>query len=389
MLRSDLCDCSDAYIVVKGTSTVQTENNRTIDGYNWNEILKNNAPFIKCILKINNALIDNAEILDIVIWHVEFEYSKNYSKTCGTLWNYTKDISAGPVTNSESIKHKTSITGKAANDGNTKEVEFFVPLKYLTYFWKIIDMPLINETMQDETTQDADPNANPPVPKIRAPTGAKFKIIRHKLYVPVVILWTEDDKLLEQLKKWFEKAIKWNIYRSEMYNQTKINNLNFLIDLQFNKANRLFVLSFENEEDGTSFSKYDTQSVAIKDLNVLINGKSFFDVPIKGKEETYEKIIEMSKNNDYTTGNLLDYDYFSNYYKLIAIDLSKQIELENPNLNNKLILLVSLKKIMEQQCFSSLKNQKNNFFTKRSVSIIQNGNTKDCKFFEWFKQQRT
>ena len=81
-----------------------------------------------------------------------------------------------------------------------------------------------------------------------------------------------------------------------MYNQTKINNLNFLIDLQFNKANRLFVLSFENEEDGTSFSKYDTQSVAIKDLNVLINGKSFFDVPIKGKEETYEKIIEMSKN---------------------------------------------------------------------------------------------
>ena len=97
----------------------------------------------------------------------------------------------------------------------------------------------------------------------------------------------------------------------------------------------------------------------------------------------------MSKNNDYTTGNLLDYDYFSNYYKLIAIDLSKQIELENPNLNSKLILLVSLKKIMEQQCFSSLKNQKNNFFTKRSVSIIQNGNTKDCKFFEWFKQQRT
>ena len=90
----------------------------------------------------------------------------------------------------------------------------------------------------------------------------------------------------------------------------------------------------------------------------------------------------MSKNNDYTTGNLLDYDYFSNYYKLIAIDLSKQIELENPNLNSKLILLVSLKKIMEQQCFSSLKNQKNNFFTKRSVSIIQNGNTKDCKFFE-------
>ena len=149
-----------------------------------------------------------------------------------------------------------------------------------------------------------------------------------------------------------------------MYNQTKINNLNYLIDLQFNKANRLFVLSFENEEDGTSFSKYDTPSVAIKDLNVLINGKGFFDVPTKGKEETYEKIIEMSKNNGYTTGNLLDYDSFSNYYKLVAIDLSKQIELEKPDLNNKLILLVSLKKIMVQQCFSSLKNQKKQLFRK-------------------------
>ena len=118
-------------------------------------------------------LFDNAEDLDIVIWRVHFEYSKNYSKTCGTLWNYTRDISAGSITNSES---KASITGKAANDGNTKEVEFSVPLKHLSYFWKILDMPLTNETMQDETTQDADPNANPSAPKIRAPTGAKFKI---------------------------------------------------------------------------------------------------------------------------------------------------------------------------------------------------------------------
>ena len=167
-----------------------------------------------------------------------------------------------------------------------------------------------------------------------------------------------------------------------MSNQDKTNDLNYLIDPTFNKVNKLFVLRVENEDDRTSFSKCYTPSVEIKDFNVLIDGKSFFDVPVKNKEEARKKIIEMSKNNDYTTGNLLDYDYFSNYYKLIAIDLSKQIELENPNLNNKLILLVSLKKIMEQQCFSSLKNQKNNFFTKRSVSIIQNGNTKDCKFFE-------
>ena len=64
--------------------------------------------------------------------------------------------------------------------------------------------------------------------------------------------------------------------------------------------------------------------------------KAFFDVLIKNKEETYEAIIEMNKNNDYTTGKLLDYEYFSNRYKLIAIDLSKQIELENPDLKQQI-----------------------------------------------------
>ena len=86
-----------------------------------------------------------------------------------------------------------------------------------------------------------------------------------------------------------------------MTTQTKTNNLNYLIDLTSNKVNRLFVSSFENEEDRTSFSKYYTQKVEIKDFNVLIDGKSFFDVPVKNKERAYEKIIEISKNSDYTT----------------------------------------------------------------------------------------
>ena len=114
-----------------------------------------------------------------------------------------------------------------------------------------------------------------------------------------------------------------------MTNQTKTNNLNYLINpTTFNKVNRLFVLPFENEEDRTSFSRYYTPKVEIKDFNVLVDGKSFFDVPVKNREEAYETIIDISKNNDCTTGNLLDYEYFSKYYKLIAIDLRKQVELE-------------------------------------------------------------
>ena len=102
------------------------------------------------------------------------------------------------------------------------------------------------------------------------------------------------------------------------------------------KINRLFVLSFENEQDRTSFSKYYTPKVEIKDFSVLVDGKGFFDVPVKNKEEAYEIIMSISENNDYTTGNLLDYEYFSKHYKLIAIDLSKQIELENPDLKQQI-----------------------------------------------------
>ena len=101
----------------------------------------------------------------------------------------------------------------------------------------------------------------------------------------------------------------------------------------FNKFNRLFVIGIE--KDRTSFSKYYTLKDEIKDFSVLIDGRNVFDVPAKSKEETYKKITEMSKNNDYTTGNLLDHNYFSNHYKLIGIYLSKQTESENPDLKQQ------------------------------------------------------
>ena len=139
--------------------------------------------------------------------------------------------------------------------------------------------------------------------------------------MPVVTLSTKDDNnFLKQLKSGFKRTIKWNKYRSEMTNQTKTNYLNYLIHLTFTKLNRLFVLSFENEEDRTSFSKYYDPKVEIKDFNELIDGKSFFDVLGKNKEEAYEKILSIFKKNDYITGILLDYECFSKHYKLIALD---------------------------------------------------------------------
>ena len=116
--------------------------------------------------------------------------------------------------------------------------------------------------------------------------NATFKISDTKLYVPVVTLSTENDnKILEQLKTGFKRTIKWNKHRSEMSNQSKNNNLIFLIDSTFVKVNISFVLLFENEDDRNSFSKYYTPNVEIKDFSVMTDGKSFFDSPTKNLEE--------------------------------------------------------------------------------------------------------
>ena len=107
-----------------------------------------------------------------------------------------------------------------------------------------------------------------------------------------------------------------------MSNQTINNNLNYLIDPTFTNVNRLLVLSFENEADRSSFSKhyvhcimyYVLCSMYIMYLNIFIDGIQFFEIPVKNKEEAYEQIIEISKNNDYTTGILLNYEYFKDHY---------------------------------------------------------------------------
>ena len=119
--------------------------------------------------------------------------------------------------------------------------------------------------------------------------------------------------------------------------QPQNNNLNYLIDSTFTNFDRLFVLSFQRIAEGEttedyrdSFLRYYTPSVEIKDFNVLIDRKNFFDLPVKNEEEAYKKIINMSKNNDYTTGNLLDFAYFKENYKLLAIDLIKQTKLKEP-----------------------------------------------------------
>ena len=109
-----------------------------------------------------------------------------------------------------------------------------------------------------------------------------------------------------------------------MTTEANNNNLNILIDATFTNVNRLFVLAYQTANDRQSYSQFYLPRVMVKNFNVIIDKLAFFNLPIKTEEEAYEKIMDISRNNEYTTGNLLAYDYFKKYYKLIAIDLSKQ-----------------------------------------------------------------
>ena len=113
-----------------------------------------------------------------------------------------------------------------------------------------------------------------------------------------------------------------------------------------------------------------TPKVEIKDFNALVDGV-FFDVPVQNKEEAYEKIMSISKNNDYTTDNLLDYEHFSKHYKLIAIDSSKQTELENSNLKQQINFIGKLEDDRATIFFITEKSEETTFeFSQNSVSII-------------------
>ena len=159
----------------------------------------------------------------------------------------------------------------------------------------------------------------------------KFAITETKLYVPVVTLSTKDnEKLLRQINSGFKKTISWNKYGSSIKTFAQNKYLNYLINPSFQGVNRLFVLPFENENDRTSHSTYYLPEVEIKDYSVIIDGRNFFDQPINSINKTYENIKKIATGNgdDYATGFLLDYPYFKENYKMIAIDLSRQNELD-------------------------------------------------------------
>ena len=239
------------------------------------------------------------------------------------------------------------------DDNNVNTVKLVVPLKYVSSFFRSLEMPLVNCKIDLELTWHKDCM----ISSTNAAAGqvVSFMITNTNLYVPVVTLSTKDNNnLIKQLNNGFKRSIYWNQYVSKPFTEQEANKTGitrFALDAAFQGVNRLFILAFEdtpadeaadapaprnlaaNRVIRTSYRKYFVPRVDITSYNVLIDGRNFYDQPINDSIRKYDEIrkIATEKGDNYATGCLLDYNYFKKNYQLIAVDLSKQRELDvNP-----------------------------------------------------------
>ena len=245
--------------------------------------------------------------------------------------------------NAPSFKYKANLIGNTENNGRKNGVKIAVPLKYLSNFWRSLEMPLINCKVElslkwiENCILTVNPNANNNI------NNATFKLTDAKLYVPIVTLKTEDNvKLSKLLSGGFKRPIYWNKYKviPDKVINIAVNgreyHLRELLDSSWQGVKRLFVLAYNNsiDDDGqvsvNSFKKYFLPRVKIENYNIQIDGRNLYDQPINDLIKEYDEIRKKStgQGDDYTTGCLLDFSYFEKNYRLIAVDLTKQKALD-------------------------------------------------------------
>ena len=303
IIKSNLCDYSDTYILVIGDITA-------IGGSaNTKVAFKNCAPFRKRVTHINDQHVDNADDLDIVmpIYNLN-EYSNNYSDTSGSLWQfkrYEQNMNnKNPVNvntaDSSSFKYKSSFieTSTAVGDNIVfKNVKIDVPLKYLSNFWRSLKLPLINCKINLELNWNKD---------CVMPTNdeATFKITNTKLYLPIVTLSSKDNaKLVKLLEDGFERPAYWNEYQTKIKTKDLDNDnpIRLLFDSSFQGIKRLFVLAFNNttatipdNKINNTVNKVERNNHRKYFLPKVIDGRNFYDQLINDMIKQYDGIIKIA-----------------------------------------------------------------------------------------------
>ena len=343
VLKPNLCDYAEAYILVDGTIKAANNVNN-----NTRLALKHCAPFTKCNLEINDEHVDTTENLDIVMpMYNLIEYSDNYQDSSATLYQYKRDEPQNDLANnlatdtSSSFKYKVNLLGNPNIVRNVarKNVKIVIPLKYLSNLFRSLEIPLINckiklnLTWKKECVLSTDNDVAAP----NLGNNPVFIINDTKLYIPVVTLSKEDNKdFIEQQNKGFQRSIYWNEYKTK--GQDEVANANTFkyisVDPSFQGVNRLFVMAYDNVNANRSTrdgrTRYYLPTIDINKYNVIIDGRNFYDNPIESDIEKYRELkrVMIGKGEDHTTGSLLDYNYFKKHYKLVAVDLSEQKELD-------------------------------------------------------------
>ena len=330
VLKPNLCDYAEAYILINGTIRAAAANANT------RLALKNCAPFTKCNLEITDEHVDTEENLDITMpMYNLIEYSDNYQDSSATPYQYKRDeppvddaVADLTADNSSSFKYKVSLLGNPVLDGNItkRSVKVVVPLKYLSNFFKSLEMPLINCKIKLNLTWEKEFVLS------NQDGAAVFIINDTKMYVPVVTLSKEDNKdFIQQQSKGFQRSIYWNEYKTKEINENADANVFKYINLDpsFQGVNRLFVMAYNRANDQPTRNgqqKYYLPRIGLEKYNVIIDGRNFYDNPIESDIEKYRELkkVNIGKEGDYTTGSLLDFNYFDKHYKLAAVDLSKQ-----------------------------------------------------------------
>ena len=334
VLKRNLCDYAEAYILVDGTIRATNAVNAT------RLALKNCAPFAKCNLEINDEHVDTAENLDIVMpMYNLIEYSDNYHNSSATFYQHKRDeppeddaVADLTANNSNSLKYKIKLLGnvtEVAGDAagvRRLNVKVVVPLKYLSNFFRSLEMPLINCKTKLNLTWKKE---------CLLSTGAGeagFIINDTKLYVPVVTLSKEDNKdFIEQENKRFQRSIYWNECKTKEINEDADANVFKYINLDPSFQGAFMVYNRANGQPTRNGQrKYYLPRISLNKYNVIIDGRNFYDNPIESDIEKYRELkkVMIGKGEDYTTGPLLDYNFFDKHYKLVATDLSKQKELD-------------------------------------------------------------
>ena len=338
VLKPNLCDYAEAYILVDGTIRGTGGNNNT------RLALKNCATFTKCNLELNDEHVHTAENLDIVMpMYNLIEYSDNYQDSSATLYQYKQDeppesnaIDHLTANNSSSFKYKISSLGDRNVVGGIVRlnVKVVVQLKYLSNFFRSLEMPLINCKIKLNLTWKKECVLSTDV------GNAIFIINDTKMYVPVVTLSKEDNKdFIEQQNKGFQRSIYWNEYKTKeikatVDNNNTANSARYInLDPSFQGVNRLFVMAYNSANGQPTRNgqrKYYLPRIDLNKYNVIIDGRNFYDNPIESDIEKYRELkkVMIGKGENYTTGSLLDFNYFDKHYKLVAVDLSKQKELD-------------------------------------------------------------